>query len=124
MRMSAMNDLTDAAAAAAILACEAARQQLEGAPDNPEGRDAPGELEKLYRWYVTQLEDTAAAAAEPEQPAPERPVPERPVPDRPVETAAATAPASIALPADGPADAPKPAVPSAKEARRAFKRRR
>lgn len=49
---------SEAMTAAAILACEASRQQLEtmkaGGP-----RDVPGELLQLYHWYLDQLSGSA-----------------------------------------------------------------
>ena len=55
-----MADSTDMATAAAILACEASRQQLAMAPSSTAPRDVPGELLQLYKWNASKLDETPA----------------------------------------------------------------
>ena len=57
-----MADSSDMATAAAILACEASRQQLAMAPSSTAPRDVPGELLQLYKWYASKLDETPTKA--------------------------------------------------------------
>ncbi len=58
-----MADSNDAMTAAAILACEASRQQLASAAPSSAPRDVPGELLQLYKWYTSKIgEETPARA--------------------------------------------------------------
>lgn len=66
-----MSAASDIAAAAAVLACEAARQHLVGASPHGPPRDAPGELENLHRWFYHQLDQGRPSVAPEPQPEPE-----------------------------------------------------
>lgn len=56
-----MSDSKDTMTAAAILACEASRQQLAGAAASTAPRDVPGELLQLYKWYTSKIGDETPA---------------------------------------------------------------
>lgn len=57
-----MAESHDSKTAAAILACEASRQQLTIMKSSGP-RDIPGELLQLYQWYVSRLGNGGSPAA-------------------------------------------------------------